>query len=199
MSTTILHHLYFFNLWQFISLWVFFFFFLFFLPSYHPSVFFSFFVIHVFFFPFLLLNLFSPQQLPCQRLAPAATCLAPLPTGCTAQCLSRSPSRNSSSLHHPAAASPPAPSTARALSPTRLRVAPSSLTPRQPRPTVPPWASAALVALLASAWALHSEALAPPVSKVTAMFLIFLIIFFLQSLLFLYDAFSLCSCSIQLN
>lgn len=89
--------------------------------------------------------------------------------GCTAQCLSRSPSRSSSSRHpRPAAASPPALSTAPARYPTRPRAAPSSLTPRRPRPPAPPWASAAPAAPSASAWAQHSEALAPLVSDSVA-------------------------------
>lgn len=88
--------------------------------------------------------------------------------GCTAPCLSRSRSPSSSRPPRPAAASPPAPSTAPARSPTRPRAAPSSLTPQQPRPPAPPWALAAPAAPWASAWVLHSEALAPLVSDFVA-------------------------------
>lgn len=103
------------------------------------------------------------QQLRCQHLAPVTTCLVLQPTDCTAQCLNLSPSRSSSRLPRPAVACPPALSMALDQSPIRLRVVPFSHTPLLHH-QAPPWASAVPVALLALAWALLLEALAPLVS-----------------------------------
>lgn len=120
--------------------------------------------------PFTLSN--SPlfrQQLRYLHLAPATTYPVLQPTACTALCLSRNPSRSSSSRRpHPAAACPPALSMALDQYPTPLRAVPFSHTLLLPHHLqAPPWASAAPVALLVLAWALLSEHSAPLVSDLT--------------------------------